>query len=270
MGGVTPRTRNPLLQKDDVGRSKPTCYDLPEDQFAYGRPGNQDLEGAREVSMHWVSHTPSRPPLDHAPDWVYHNRRAAGSKVLQARDMKHFRRERDLLHGGPPGDLSAHKGHGSQTARDIIPSDVVPGFTYGRKVRPSTPVQEVISHRFGEQAEQELNRFYADFHEAQEQLKTHVRKIPLTTASRGHASVAKKMSMQEQPKELFKIGKFKRATSKVDTRHRKHVIRDDVSDLTDDFSDVEKSMTGRGLVSTDYGGAQGADYFETPLVEEQG
>jgi len=269
VGGATPRRLNPLLQKDDVGRARGTCYDLPEGEFAYGRAGNTDIEGAREVSMNWVSHVPSHRPRDHAPDWITQNKRAAGSKVLNGQDMKHFRRQHDLLDGGQHGVAVRT---GSQSARDVIPSDVVPGFTYGRKVRPSTPIAEVISNRSGEQAEQDLKRFYTEFHDAQDQMRTRVRKVPLTTASRGHASVSKQMAMRpDEDKELFKLSKFKRAAPKVETRHRKHMavhnFRDDVSELTDDFDEVERSMKGRGLISTDFGNAEGAEYFETPMGE---
>jgi hypothetical protein len=81
----------------------------------------------------------------------------------------------------------------------------------------------------------------------------------------------------DEDKELFKLGKFKRAAPKVETRHQKHMMgsqiphvmvhRDDVSELTDDFGDVERSMNGRGLTSTDVGNAKGGDYYETPMGE---
>eukprot|EP00418_Pyrodinium_bahamense_P071449 CAMPEP_0179080078 /NCGR_PEP_ID=MMETSP0796-20121207/35968_1 /TAXON_ID=73915 /ORGANISM="Pyrodinium bahamense, Strain pbaha01" /LENGTH=295 /DNA_ID=CAMNT_0020777425 /DNA_START=74 /DNA_END=961 /DNA_ORIENTATION=+ len=243
VGGVTPRTRNPLLQRDDVGRARPTCYDLPDDHFAYGRPGNMDMEGAREVSMRWVSHTPSREPQGEAPDYVHYNKRAAGQKVMNAKDQKHFRREHELLGdpllpgASPRGYHTARARYHSMNTRDPLPSDVVPGFTYGRKVRPSTPIQAVISNHFGTSAEADLGRFYADFHEAQEQSAAYIRKIPLTAASRGHALAAKKAAMAQQDKELFKMSKFRRASPKVDTRYRRprdildKYDEDDISEL---------------------------------------
>jgi len=270
VGAVTPRRFNPLLQKDDVGKSRGTCYDLPDSEVPYGRPGNSDIEGAREVSMNWVSHAPSQRPRDHAPDWVTHNKRAAVSKVMNGKDMKHFRRERDLLDGGQHGGSVRS---GSQTARDLIPSDVVPGFTYGRKVRPSTPISEVIANRSGEQAEQDLKRFYTDFHDAQDQMRTRVRKIPLTAASRGHGTVARQMAMRpDEDKELFKLSKFKRAAPKVETRHRRHLMvhRDDASEMSDDFGDVERSMKGRGMTSNDFAAVDGAEYYETTMDEGMG
>mmetsp|Transcript_80501 Transcript_80501/g.249766 ORF Transcript_80501/g.249766 Transcript_80501/m.249766 type:complete len:297 (+) Transcript_80501:52-942(+) len=259
VGAATPRTRNPLLMRDDVGRARPTCYDLPETHFAYGRPGNQDVEGAREVSMRWVSHMPSRGPQDDPPDFVFYNKKAAGQKILTAKDQGHFRREHDLPQGASPsgrGYQTARARYHSMFERDAVPSDVVLGFAYGRKVRPSTPIHSVISNHFGTQAEQAMGRFYTDFRDAQDQASTHVRKIPLTAASRGHASGAKKAAMlQDGNGELFKMSKFKRASPKVDTRHRRQ--RDILDRYHDDDSDIGEPLTRQGVP------LQGGDYQDS-------
>jgi len=141
-------------------------------------------------------------------------KRAAAAKVTTSKDLKQFK---NLIEDNLTQQNSAPSGQ----VKDTIPSDVIQGFTYGRKVRPSTPIQEVISYRFAEKSEQELNRFYSDFRDVQEASKTQVRKIPLTVASRGHASAHKKAMMMglDQGKELFKIGKFKRVGPRVVTKH---------------------------------------------------
>jgi len=216
--------RNPLLVRDDVGRAKPSCYDLPSEHFAYGRPCNQDMEGAREVSMRWVSHTPTKEPETHAPDFVCFNKRATAAKITTARDLKHFRKERDVIVASAQQRAASAGANMPLSARlhktpiaEILPD----GFVHGRKVRPSTPINEVISYRFAEKSERELNRFYADFREAQEQAQTQVRKIPLTTASRGHASAARKAVVhKEENKELFKLKKWGRVNPKVKNYRR--------------------------------------------------
>jgi len=239
--GMTPR--NPLLLRDDVGRAKQSCYDLPDEHFSYGRPGNQDVEGAREVSMQWVSHTPSRSPEGSAPDFMVLNKRATAAKITTSKDLKHFKNLIEDNIASP--QYSAPSGQ----AKDTIPSDVIQGFTYGRKVRPSTPIQEGISYRFAEKSEKELNRFYSDFKEVQAASKAQVRKIPLTAASRGHASAAKKAVLSaDEGKELFKLGKFKRVGPKVVTQHplpRHEDIEDDLT-LTDFQADLGYAGTNAG------------------------
>lgn len=39
---------NSLLTKDDVGKSKPSTYNLPGKDFSYGKPLDRDIEGAKE------------------------------------------------------------------------------------------------------------------------------------------------------------------------------------------------------------------------------
>jgi len=38
--------RNVLLVKDDVGKAKPSTYDLPSSNFFYGKSSANDQEGA--------------------------------------------------------------------------------------------------------------------------------------------------------------------------------------------------------------------------------
>jgi len=41
-------TKNVLLVKDDVGKSKPVTRDLPTEAFAYGKSEERDPEGVAE------------------------------------------------------------------------------------------------------------------------------------------------------------------------------------------------------------------------------
>lgn len=252
--GRTPE--NPLLVKDDVGKAKPSCYDLPERDVPYGRPLNMDAEGAREVSMLWVSHTASRPPVPTAPDFIRLHKKAAGSHATTPRDLKHFRKEHDATYTPRAHSARPFNEHGERIRDVVVPSDVIPNFTYGRKVRPSTPVQDVISNRFAERSEMELNKFYSDFHEARVEAANHIRKIPMTAAARGHASRAKQALLEHhEGKELFKIKKFTRTSPKVvNTHHRKiRVDSDGASSVgveveVPKYEDsVEGSVSGRAL-----------------------
>jgi len=205
-----------LLLKDDIGRAKPSTYDLPDDRFAYGRPGNHDAEGAREVSMFWVSHTPSPAPRSTAPDFVLFNKRAASAGVHKATELARYRKDTDRT-------TPRYGDRRSPSSRGVIPSDVYATFTYGKKVRPSTPIDEVISNRFGERANQTLDKHYSNYREDL-RLSTNVRKITTTVASRGHATAARKaIKRREEEKKDdkgFKLGRFKNITTKIDNRRK--------------------------------------------------
>lgn len=51
--------KNCLLQKDDIGKAKPTTRRLPDNNFTFGKPNSGDMESAGAVTMNWVSHTKS-------------------------------------------------------------------------------------------------------------------------------------------------------------------------------------------------------------------
>jgi hypothetical protein len=170
--------------------------------------------------MFWSSHKPSPQSQTTAPDFVRFNKKAA-AKVATARELNSYRKEND---SSTPRYGQASRG----AAHRVIPSDVISGFTYGKKVRPSTPIDEVISNRFADQAEDDLMRFYAAYREQHEKSASQVRRIPQTTASRGHATSAntekKARQMEERGEvpreEYFKIRKFKNIPTKIDSRRQ--------------------------------------------------
>jgi hypothetical protein len=187
-------------------------------------PLHQDAEGAREVSMRWVPHTPSRGPEAHAPDFITFNKKAATARACNPKELCNYRKDQDYLNLTPREPL--RPATSARTHKDLIPSDVVPGFAYGKAGRPSTPIEQVISARFAEPSEQEFDNagFYSSMRASAPASAPgrQVRKIPLTAASRGHASAHKKAAMeQEDSKELFKLSRFKRIPPKVCTSHKK-------------------------------------------------
>jgi hypothetical protein len=197
--------------------------------------------------MRWVSHTASQDAegLDKAPDFVNFNRKACGAKITTAKDLKHFRHERDVVVAAAL-PMSAREPRSASHGPRNLPriADMLPeGFTHGRKVRPSTPIGQVISCRFAERSEQELYNFYTQYREVTDIMQTQVRKIPLTTASRGHASTAKKFRQQQtdDTRDLFKMKKWNRIPHKVSTRRHANLdglVSPEVSEVGGDDASV--------------------------------
>lgn len=206
--GYRSRCRNPILVRDDVGKGKPTCYDLPPEEFAYGRPDNPDFEGAREVTMQWLSHIPSSQPAERQHDFRKINKLALRGGVASAKDLAQFRRENaDRVTVSPPRMPGP--------SPKVIPSDVVPAFTYGKKTRPSTPIAAVVSYQFSAEYEQALDENYAQYDE--EKRMTGMRMIKTTKAMEGHASYGRAAKLRETsaPKEPFKMKKFLKVKAKM-------------------------------------------------------
>jgi len=208
MAATLRNTKNPLLAKDDVGKARPSCYDLPGEEFAYGRPDDPDFEGAREVTMQWVSHTPRARIEESVQDFRKLNKMAILEKACTARAVAKHRLGNNL-------PLSARSANTAPPPK-VNPSDVVPGFTFGKKTRPSTPIASVVSYQFASEFEEDIGTQY-EVHRVKKEVDAQIRKIPKTKASRGHASALNKAGAEMlAPKEHFKISKFKRVPCKVE------------------------------------------------------
>lgn len=167
------RSKNACIVRDDVGRAKTTCYDLPSEGFAYGRPEHPDAEGAREVTMHWASHVPRPRPHDGAQDFRKINKLATRDGVCNAKQLADFRRGADVALARPTAAGPLPK---------VIPSDVIPSFSYGKKSRPSTPIAHVVSYQYCAEYEDAVHRNY-DLYECEATAANGVRRVRLTKAA---------------------------------------------------------------------------------------
>lgn len=213
--GLTPRRGGPtnlLLLTDEVGRGRLSTFDLPQNGFSYGKPSKVEPEGAKEVTMQWVAHTPSRSSEMRIPDFVHFNKRAATANVTNSKDLKYYRQELDSVSG-----LRALCQNRRLPAKALIPSDVFPDFAYGSGVRPSTPIKQVISGKFANEAEQQLDTIYCEASEARIAGKMHKVHVHFNAASKARAILAKKAqeAPAEELKEFFKLSKFKNVTAKA-------------------------------------------------------
>lgn len=212
-----PACTNPLLATDDVGRAKQTTYTIPGGSFSFGMPTCQEDNGAREAVNTWNDHKPSLDPRgEPGLNFVKLNKMAVADKDL-ACTLKDLRTlKKGAREARAPGDGLAQTARAAPR-RDLIPSDVDPGFAYGRKVRPSTPMGQVINNCHGAAAEQALAQQYAELNRQKEEASHMVYKIYSTKSSRGHSvGQGPSFSAAQQPEAAFKLSRFKKAGSKVD------------------------------------------------------
>mmetsp|Transcript_75741 Transcript_75741/g.192200 ORF Transcript_75741/g.192200 Transcript_75741/m.192200 type:complete len:240 (-) Transcript_75741:310-1029(-) len=204
------RSRNAMLVKDDVGKAKPTVYDLPPEGHAFGRCDPPDQEGAREVTMHWAAHVPRSKPGVQCQDFRKLHRLAAKSGVTNAGELAAWRttNEVKLVTNGPAGSMPK-----------VIPSDVIPSFAYGKKSRPSTPIGSVVGNHYGTEQEEMLSLHYKKHAESMPNGK---RVIKLTLASKKQIENARSarqlIDNPPPPKEPFIMAKFKNVKGRMSAR----------------------------------------------------
>jgi hypothetical protein len=197
-------TKNAVLLRDDVGRAKRTTYDLPPEGHAYGRAEPADLEGAREITMHWAAHVPRPKPNPDCQDFKKINKLATKINISNAKQLAQFRRENDvkLIQAGPSGPLPK-----------VIPSDVIPSFAYGRKSRPSTPIASVVGYQYCAEYEEALDMNYQKY-DAMKAQACGKHRVRLTKAANSRISDARKsksaaaLASSEEPKKEWTMKKF--------------------------------------------------------------
>lgn len=204
------KSKNAILAQDDVGRAKTTVYDLPHEGHAYGRSEQPDMEGAREVTMHWAAHVPRAKPSANTQDFMKINKHAAISHVKTAKELAEFRGSVDMkiTHSGSQGALPK-----------VIPSDVIPSFAYGRKSRPSTPIASVVGGHYAAEHEEAIDLSYKAL-AAQKEVESKCI-VKMTKASKANINQARgrkaeaQRCAEEGPKEVFKLSKFKKVQSRL-------------------------------------------------------
>jgi len=221
------KSQNCILVKDDVGRAKASVYDLPHAGHAFGRSEQPDLEGAREVTMHWAAHVPRPKPSGNSQDFMKINKHAAIAHCKTATDLKQFREGNDfkLVPSGSQGALPK-----------VIPSDVIPSFAYGRKSRPSTPIASVVGGHYAAEQEEALELSYQAHYERQEMESKQI--VRMTGASKARISLARSSRVEAQrridegPKEPFKLSKFKKVKSRMNNSNSMPILAPDPMDVS--------------------------------------
>jgi len=188
---------NPLLRKSIVGRTRGAPDPVPGgDEAIFGRPNNQNEEGAAEVVHCWKTHTPNPEAIAHR-DFVKTNKMATSEGCTTAKSNTRYRHSHMYRQRKSSGTAKSNA--------DKVFHDKIQRETFGMKNRPSTPIKSLI-----------MSQFHRNWVESQKtilQKKPNTRKLgssdlPLSL----ERTYAKKDFRAEQP---FKMKQFESVKSRV-------------------------------------------------------
>lgn len=212
--GVTRKSQdtNVLLVHTELGKVKPRIFAKPaSEDFAFGISKARDVEGAREVSMKWVEHTPN-PNSVPGPDFKAMNKLASSSEIVTAKEVADFRKDNQITL--KTGDMA------KLNQKPKLPSDKDPDHVYGRL----SSMRAVEETRYTGDAPDMKSLVQAGFMNdwvAMNDSRAHIiaakhETIPvkLTKAATGHASAVEKYA-EKPAAEPFKLTKFKKVQSKL-------------------------------------------------------
>ena len=107
---------------------------------------DSDFETAQSITTTWATHVPSVPPKDNAIDYLKFNKSATSNFNKSAASR--------MAAGSEASNNGAKKvvnvtgtSNMSRGGRHVLPSDIDPGFAFGKPGRPGTPVGAVLSNK---------------------------------------------------------------------------------------------------------------------------
>lgn len=187
-----------MLSRDDIGKSKPWTFKLPEGEFSYGKADRKDQEGAKEVTTSWAYHQQSK-TSSADKDFKALNKIGIAKGAISAKDQAKLRKEKDIRISQEP----KHK-----PSKGSVPQDVA----FGVMNRPSTPIQAVISNSYGSYAEQELQE---KLKISSEKPASKIKEIKPTKASTLLLEKKKNTEPKNEKLDEFKIKRFTKVESRV-------------------------------------------------------
>ncbi|KAM5145909.1 cilia- and flagella-associated protein 77 [Mantella aurantiaca] len=127
---------NQLLQKAELGKIKKRCFSLPGPDFTYGQNSFLKEGGVAAAIGHWQTVEAKARQRKLESDFVALNREAVKSGLVTATEHQIFRNTHKIWLPFNEGRIKDHSLH------------IPPGMTFGISNRPSTPINELIEHKY--------------------------------------------------------------------------------------------------------------------------
>ncbi|KAJ7993813.1 hypothetical protein DPEC_G00258610 [Dallia pectoralis] len=135
---------NPLLIRPVLGKTKSHGLPCPGPDFVYGTVTTIQDGGVSEALSNWRTHavTTSSSSQSRRPekDFVAMNREGVKSGLVTAKEHYQYRATQDRRRAAPD----------RRGSRIPVPSRIPPGTTFGISTRPSTPIHELLEHKYAQ------------------------------------------------------------------------------------------------------------------------
>ncbi|KAF0975761.1 hypothetical protein FDP41_005088 [Naegleria fowleri] len=177
----------------------------------YGKKVKPDAEGALKVVLSWQEFHPNAPSEPPERDFKKLNKLCIKERQLSGSQISNFRKSHQ--------DLTLMTSKSSHNMNSVmLPSDKDPNFTYGHKNVFDQKAKDLMEHRFAQEwlKEREEKAREQEAEKNKEFLSSVNTKAKLDIMKKRMESQSKLKPVEE--KEEFKLSRFKRVSSRVDTR----------------------------------------------------
>lgn len=192
-----------------LGKAKNRGHKLPSKDFTYGVTYEKLDGGVPEALQHWINIAKDTKAREEryklVRDFIALNKAAAQSGCVTTKENSNYRALNDIrrkikIGGGFDGDLSRSK------------VNFPPGMTFGQPHRPSTPINEVLEHKY-------LHDWLNEM-QTQEALRIAAKKEATKAISGAYHTKSSwlknaKIAVDEKP--LWKMPRFRNVEAAVDS-----------------------------------------------------
>ena len=134
---------NYLIAKDDVGKRKPVCVNLPNEVHVYGKKTDKDIENVQDLIYTWKISEKTQ-VKDVEKDFRILNKLGLKKKITRANQVREFRKN-------SPDFLISKRNR-----------KMTPEICFGQAAKPSTPIKALLANFYGDVATRDKHSQYED------------------------------------------------------------------------------------------------------------
>lgn len=194
---------NPLLVKAEVGKPRRRCFTLPASSFTYGMPSVCLDGGASEALSSWNTYqnaSASAPKKLAERDFIALNKAAVQSGLTTAQEQQQYRATHDIR-------LRDDSERTSSQSKSKLQQEMA----FGISTRPSTPLFDLLEHRYQE-------RWLQERREAERRQREKIIKKKLQgKVYETRASLMRRYSEPVEPPPLWKMKRWEQIPANLET-----------------------------------------------------
>jgi len=214
--------QNPLLRKAELGKPIKRGFSLPADEFIYGRPNHCIDGGAQEAMQYMVLQEKRQIQKEQCrtakaiqngrnnKDFIRLNRNAVRLGLVTSSEQKGAM---TTLAKGAVKNNNIAKINPQKVASSRCPPDL----TFGIPTRPSTPVFELLEHRYQTKWLQQQDKKQKQTEECENKGKKDIYETQAQAIRKRYDKALLKEEQRSNPKQQWQMTKFKNKKAHLNT-----------------------------------------------------
>ncbi|XP_018421255.1 PREDICTED: uncharacterized protein C9orf171 homolog [Nanorana parkeri] len=189
---------NQLLQKAELGKTKKRCFSLPGPDFTYGLNSFLKEGGVAAAIGHWQVVEAKARQRKLERHYVALNREAVKSGLVTAAEHQTFRNTHNIWR---PNE---------RRVKDLT-LPIPPGMTFGIPNRPSTPILELVEHKY-------QNLWLEQQRQMTETLRLlSIKKVGMAKVLDTRTTMLRRYQPEPDPAPLWQLPRYQKVGPHLDT-----------------------------------------------------